>query len=358
MIVNDQKMETQKSNLHVKLFCDEFINSGKRPKYLFGRNIYANKIVCLVGIDGFIDDYADEKEYLGKPVIRLEQVPENALVLILSAGKPFTAENRVRNCGLEYIHYFDFYRFSGLPLDQVMFLDGFAEDFKKNRSKYEWIYNLLHDGTSKKQFYKLVNFKNSYDWKFLRGFASIEDKQYFEDFLKLEKEGETFVDVGGFDGGTSREFMRLCPHFDHIHLFEPEENSIKIAKSSLKYNQNVDFYQLGLSNRKQTLCFDVNGSSSKICHDGCTMIDVDRLDDIVSERVTYIKMDIEGSEGDAIEGAKNIITKHRPKLAICVYHKSGDFWQIPEQILAIRNDYNIYLRHYTESIYETVMYFV
>ena len=69
-------------------------------------------------------------------------------------------------------------------------------------------------------------------------------------------------------------------------------------------------------------------------------------------------MDIEGSELDAIEGAKNLISLNHPRLAICVYHNAGDFWKIPQRILSIRSDYRIYLRHYTESIYETVMFFI
>lgn len=358
MTKNMLRIEKQNNNSHAKHFCEEFAYSTKRPKYLFGRNSYANEIVNLINIDGFIDDYSDEKEYLGKPIVKIEQVPKNALALILSAGKPFTAENRVKSYDLEYIHYFDFYKFSGLPLDQVLFLEGFTEDFNENRSKYQWIYNLLHDEASKEQFYKLVNFKLSYDLEFLRGFASIEEKQYFENFLKLENEGEIFVDVGGFDGCTSREFTRLCPNYSSIHLFEPEESSINIARNVLKDINNISFYQLGLSNKKQTLRFNVSGSSSKICQDGAVTIDVDRLDDIVDERVTLIKMDIEGAESDAIEGAKETIMKNHPKLAICAYHKACDFWQIPEQVLSIRDDYDIYLRHYTESIYETVMFFV
>jgi hypothetical protein len=87
-------------------------------------------------------------------------------------------------------------------------------------------------------------------------------------------------------------------------------------------------------------------------------IEVDRLDDVLDEAPTLIKIDIEGEEAAAIEGARRTIAAHHPRLAICVYHRAGDFWRIPRQVLAIRDDYDIYLRHYTESIYETVMFFM
>ncbi len=69
-------------------------------------------------------------------------------------------------------------------------------------------------------------------------------------------------------------------------------------------------------------------------------------------------MDIEGAEFEALKGASGIIRKHQPKLAISVYHKASDYWEIPELIFSIRNDYKLYLRHYTEGIAETVMFFI
>ena len=69
-------------------------------------------------------------------------------------------------------------------------------------------------------------------------------------------------------------------------------------------------------------------------------------------------MDIEGGEINAIEGAKNVIRKFTPKLAISVYHNLSDFWEIPFKVLQINKKYNIYLRHYTEGLAETVMFFI
>lgn len=93
---------------------------------------------------------------------------------------------------------------------------------------------------------------------------------------------------------------------------------------------------------------------------GSIRIEVDRLDDVLEDRFkpTLIKMDIEGAEMLAIEGAKHTITTYHPRLALCVYHNVGDFWRIPLKIFSLRNDYRVHLRHYTESIYETVMFFI
>ncbi|MEQ9566287.1 MAG: FkbM family methyltransferase, partial [Pseudomonadales bacterium] len=60
----------------------------------------------------------------------------------------------------------------------------------------------------------------------------------------------------------------------------------------------------------------------------------------------------------ALRGARHTILEHHPKLAICVYHRADDFWKIPETVFSIRDDYDLYLRHYTEGVTETVMFFI
>ena len=230
-------------------------------------------------------------------------------------------------------------------------------EWLKNYDKYNYIYHILEDSTSKNQFYNIVNFRVSYDLNFMRGFSNIEYLQYFEDFLNLGDD-EVFIDIGGYDGFTSEEFAKKYPGYRSIHVFEPESEILDLAKDRLKKYKNINFYQLGLSDSKKILKFEKNGVGSKISSSGEVEINVDRLDDVLKEKPTFIKMDIEGAESYAIEGAKKIIKQYRPKLAISVYHKKDDFWKIPMQILAIDSDYSIYLRHYTEAHAETVMFFI
>lgn len=97
--------------------------------------------------------------------------------------------------------------------------------------------------------------------------------------------------------------------------------------------------------------------SSRIREDGEEIVNVTSLDkELGDEKVTFIKMDIEGSELPAIIGAKNIIIKNKPKLAISVYHKYEDIFEIPEIILKYNPNYKIYLRHYATSDSETILY--
>lgn len=355
--MNKILLQKTQDNIVLKEFSEKFIKDSTVKKYLFGRNIYANKIVAQVDIDGFIDDYYTDKVYLGKQVIKLEEVPKNSFVLVLSGGNTQSALKKVREVGLECLDYYSFYHHANIELTEVCMNENFRQEYDANSEKFENIYTMLEDEESKNIFYQIVNFRYSYDLKYLKGFKNSEDKQYFEDFLKLEP-GEIFVDVGGYDGYTTEEFIRLCPNYNAVHIFEPEYKNLQEIKKRLKGCQNIHLYGIGLSNKKDTLQFDSSGSASKISDNGDVEIKVDKLDDILKENFTFIKMDIEGAEEYAIEGAVQSIKRNHPKLAISVYHKVNDLWKIPEKILSIRDDYKIYLRHYTESIYETVMFFI
>lgn len=337
-------------------FCKEF-DKGDRPRFIFGRNEFAKSIIENIAINGVIDDFTQEKEYCGVPIVSIDKVPNNALVVVVVVGKPLLAEKRVSAFQFEHIDYYSFYKYSNLNLINITFWDGMIEDIKVNFDKYEYIYSLLKDDISKNQFYNIINFRNSYDLDYMRGFSPIEHLQYFEDFLNLQND-EVFVDIGGYDGFTSEEFIKRCPTYSSVHIFEPEEKNINLAKDRLKNFKNINFHELGLSNKKEILRFDIRGSASKISENGEIKIKVDRLDDILNEKPTFIKMDIEGAEAFAIDGAKETIIKYHPKLAISVYHKKDDFWKIPEHIFSIREDYEIYLRHYTEGISETIMFFI
>lgn len=83
------------------------------------------------------------------------------------------------------------------------------------------------------------------------------------------------------------------------------------------------------------------------------------LDAVLNQRedkVTYIKMDIEGAEGAAIDGAKKIIMEDHPKLGVCIYHKEEDLWELPYKIMKEFPDYKVYIRHHSNTTIETVCY--
>ena len=111
------------------------------------------------------------------------------------------------------------------------------------------------------------------------------------------------------------------------------------------------------SDDKRISFLNVGGGTSCICDNSEDVIDVRKLDTILSdENVTFIKMDIDGAELDALKGAKAIIQKNKPKLAISIYHKPEDIIEIPLLLHEILPEYKFYIRHYSIYSVETVLY--
>lgn len=192
---------------------------------------------------------------------------------------------------------------------------------------------------------------------------------YFEDFLP-HSDNEVFVDAGVYDGGTTLDFIKWSKNYKKIYMFEPSMDYYNRFFENVKYVENCDWIKKGLWSYDDVLKFyegldhdlgmgeKLSGINSKYKYSEGKWIDVPvtSLDRTVNHKVTFIKMDIEGSEMEALKGCENIIRKYRPKLAICLYHKLEDPWEIPRIILEYNPEYKIYVRHYSFDMLDTVLY--
>lgn len=328
------------------------------PLYIFGINEYAESIIENYKVHGIVDEFTDAKYFKKIPIVNLSEIPNNALVVVVVVGKTITAERIVSKYAFDYIDYYSLLKFDKeKKLKPISFIAGSREDIKNNLNEYKYIYQNLRDEESKNCLFNIINFRYSMDIKYMRGFNYIPENQYFENFIKFGK-NEVFVDAGGFDGGTTIQFIKKSSNFKEIHIFEPLQHQFENIFNKFSNNNKIFVYNLGLSDSIKNLKFKDDGSASRITDDGETEIKVCNLDSFSDLQPTYIKMDIEGAEISAINGAKNIINQYHPKLAICVYHRATDIRRIFKMVLSIRSDYHVYLRHYTEGIYETVMYFI
>lgn len=260
--------------------------------------------------------------------------------------------------GFKNISYLAFYKYSAFDLVDPPFITDFEDDYKNNYEQYKKTYDLLSDEKSKIIFKKIINFKITFDYKFMEGFTNDHKGQYFDKELIPNMKNISFLDGGGYVGDTATEVINNYPDFKKIWLIEPIAENMRIAKRELGHFKNIEFLNCGVSDKKETLHFNEDKSFSSIYGKGIKAVEVDTIDNIVKEKIDFIKLDIEGAEQNAIKGAKESIKKYKPILAICIYHKAEDWYKIPHKVLAIESDYNIYLRHYMEGIFETVMYFI
>ena len=187
-----------------------------------------------------------------------------------------------------------------------------------------------------------------------------ENNQYHpKDLIKLSF-NESYVDVGAYDGDTIRQFLEKCANkFNKIYAFELDKNNFKKLERNIinhALREKIKIFDIGVWSKRETINYRPGLTQSTVGGLGETTI-VAPLDEILNNtEITYIKMDIEGSEIHALNGAKNIITSQKPKLAICVYHKISHLWEIPILIHDMLPDHDIFLRHHTNLEYETVCY--
>lgn len=199
-----------------------------------------------------------------------------------------------------------------------------------------------------------------FDWRNNQG-------QYFDYFEA--RENEVFVDCGCFDGATCFNFAGWCGSkgFDHIYSFEADPKNYERAKEILAPLGKCDLYPYGTAdeNKKvyfaadafETSCIISKEDAEKRNFEGVTEIETRALDDVLAgKKITFIKMDIEGAEYEALLGAQKLIKENRPRMAISVYHKFEDFVVLADLVLKMHPDYRIAFRHYGYDDLETVMY--
>lgn len=338
-------------------FCDNFLH-GTRPRFLFGRNRYALSVAAQVDIAGFIDDFTTDARFADKPIVKLDTLPPDALVVnCVAVGRPITAQRRLESRGCDHLDYYSFLKHSGIALEPIEYWIGFPEHFEQNAHRYTELYRTLSDPLSKEVLSRIVTFRRTYDLDCMRTFSDTQVRQYFEPFVEFG-DREIFADIGAFDGITSQEFARRCPDYAGIYVFEPSEANLAAIRQKLPDDPRICLVPVALGAHEGTVRFDPAGSSSRVAENGSAEVRVITLDSLRDVRFTFLKMDVEGAEASVVEGAKDVIKAYHPNLAISVYHHPGDMVDIPRQVLEIRDDYELRLRHYTEGFTETVMYFL
>ena len=220
---------------------------------------------------------------------------------------------------------------------------------------------LLEDDYSRDVFARSIDLRRTGNWKALKGI--VVKPQYFQKDIFGPVENEVFVDGGAFIGDTIKSYVENFGGrgYKKIYAWEPSSINRKGLKRTADRYGKTEIVPYGMWNEKSKLSFNEEaGSGSHMAEEGeqCVVtIDVDSIDNVCAgDKVTLIKMDVEGSELKALEGAINVIKRDKPRLAICVYHKPEDLYEIPQWIKSVIPEYKLYLRQHERSDYETVLY--
>lgn len=330
------------NNIRVDYFCDN--NAG-----LWGKKIIDN-IYCI--------SPENLKKNCGK-------------VLTIITIENYSIYKQLKNMNIKEIYNIYWFKYDNKEFFEQIHIDEVKENIIK-------LNEILEDNESKNIVNKSIKrwiesdcFYNNLD-EINRMYELIENKnEYFDPKIIHMEEDEVVIDVGAYDGDTINKFLNITNNkFEKIIAFELEKNNydklkINIEKHDCNIQNKIKLYNKGLYDEQGFVTITSerdNATISEMVYDkkDITVAEVVRLSDILEEeqKVTYIKMDIEGSEMEALIGSSEVIKKLRPKLAICIYHKPEHFWQIPLFIKNLVPEYKIYIRHHSKITPQTVCYAV
>ena len=360
--------------LFYKNFCEKY---SLFPELIVDKleNWDENKL-CFLGKVG--------KEKLLKASENLSKIPKNWIAIITVNKKFFQREieNMLQKSGFKEILL--------LPEELILWYYGKTckltwKEFYNNTYKYfaspkilnnfllkgkelKKVLKSLEDEESKKVFVDVIK-----SFVFLQNIKTIMypvEEQYFPRELSLDY--NHFVDIGSWKGDTLIALHKFVGHVDTIYCFEPNTDCLTTLMEVINMHYNVAnrilIFPLGVYSKKKILYLkkdflgrgiskifldnkflDSNSSESIYC------LPLDTI--FVKEKITFIKMDIEGAELEALKGARRIIKEQKPDLAICIYHHPDHFWQIPLFLKELVPEYKLYIRKYgPQFLTETVLY--
>ncbi len=189
------------------------------------------------------------------------------------------------------------------------------------------------------------------------------EEQYFPRDISLRKGYSRTINCGAYDGDTIRKLNKEAGKIAALACFEPDKENFQLLSNYLEKRpeniaDNICVFPCGVYSSEKPLYFDGgNLFSSNLSKKGDDMIPCVSIDHALPGfKPTFINMDIEGAEIEALKGAEKTITRNKPDLAVCVYHSVNHIWDIPLYLDGLGLDYKYFLRNYTSFISETVLY--
>ena len=239
--------------------------------------------------------------------------------------------------------------------------------YSKHKEEIKECLSMLSDTKSKIVYKGIIKFRCTRNRSFFPPYDV--NSQYFPNEIVKLNDNEVFVDCGACRGDTYRRFLseiKKRPNIKayHVICFETDRNNVEFLKRSCSNDHNLSIIAKGVWSTNSTLYYESmgtkgNGHILEHAVNGAEELPVCRIDSVdACKNATYIKMDIEGAEWEALHGAEQIIRHNHPKLAICLYHSDNDYIRLIQYIHELNPEYRLYVRHHSTNTSETVLYAV
>lgn len=216
-------------------------------------------------------------------------------------------------------------------------------------------FRLFSDEASRREYVGQLAFRLLLDYDRL-GWPDQVDHYFPADLMKVRSD-EQFVDCGAFDGDTLAAFVeQQGESFGAVIAFEPDPLNWTKLQQRIRHfpetiQRRIQSFPQALGSRHETVHFDASGTDVSRMGKGALAVQCVTLDEALCDvNATLIKFDIEGAELAALEGARKLIARCRPALAVSAYHEQDHLWRIPRKLASICEGYSFFLRpHGTEG---------
>lgn len=344
--------------------------------FIYGTGIFAQDIYHIMTqrglyVNGFVDHMPRNIPHLlGVPIYTPEKVieiipnPEKTIIILglhNYQANVLKIINHLAGLGFnKIVNPIALYDFLGRELGVRYWLTS-REYYFSLRTTIEEMYLRWADETSKSLFQSVIEYRLTGDTTKLPKPDLLNP--YHPVDIPAWKTPLRFVDCGAFTGDTLADFMKNKIPIQAVAAFEPDLKNYaslsKFVSSHKKELPEVNLFPCGVYSSTVQLSFETGQDmASAVSNRGTTMIQCVALDDAISNfSPNLIKMDIEGSEYDALLGARQIIETYKPGLAVSLYHKPEHLWQIPMLVENMAPDkYHFYMRSHAMNGFELVLY--
>lgn len=229
-----------------------------------------------------------------------------------------------------------------------------------NLDRIEAVYSRLADEESKQTLLRICAFRLGQDIDYA-GFRHTEN-QYFNDltFGALSGRPITYVDCGAYNGDTYLDLLASNRvECKSAYLFEPDtENYLELVEAVRQSGGQAECLPLAVGDQYGLLTFSGgNGEGGAISEDGTTHVAMVSLDQMLpNTHVDFLKLDVEGAELQALKGAERLIRRSRPVLAMSLYHKAEDLWELPALLFQLCPGYRFFIRQHYYNTFDSVLY--
>jgi len=257
--------------------------------------------------------------------------------------------------------YFERNWLDGIGGKNNSLVENRIDTLKNNYEKIEWLYDHLEDNLSRASLNALITSWLTFsmqDALNLSVYSTINGVMNPDIFPVYDN--EVFVDCGAYVGDTIAEFVNeFNNHYKSIHAYDISESTVTLMKENLKNLPHIVFHVKGVADKMGELLLagvDAPFHGNRLVEQsGSSRVPIVKLDDDIKDPITFLKIDVEGLDKEALDGARNHIIKYHPKIHIDTYHKLVDLFEVPLLIHRMDPTYRFYLR-LTNSLDKPLMF--